>query len=122
MVLIVAASIAAMPAVANAQASGRTLLMELTSNINRFQRADANSNGQLEPTETLAERQRIATRDNKPISSDRGGIFGLNNDTNGDGLISLSETEVAVRARFSEQDANRDGRVTEAEKEAARRR
>jgi hypothetical protein len=104
-----------------AKPDGRTLTQELKSNINRFARADANSDGQLDATETLAERTRIATRDGKPVGSAKGGAYGLDNDVNSDGLISLAESETFVKARFAREDTDGDGTVNEDEKTAARK-
>jgi hypothetical protein len=120
---LIAASLTALalPEAAIAKEDGKTLEQELKSNANRFAKVDANSDGQLNAEEALAERTRIATRDSKPVSSAKGGTFGLNNDSNGDGLISLAESEAFVKARHAREDTNGDGTVTEDEKAAAKK-
>jgi EF hand len=104
-----------------AKPEGKTLAQEVKSNANRFARVDANGDGQLDAAETLAERTRIATRDGKPVSGAKGGAYGLDNDSNGDGLISLEKSETFVKARFASEDANADGVVTEEEKANAKK-
>jgi hypothetical protein len=110
----------AAPQAVLAKPEGKTLAQELKSNANRFARADTNSDGKLDAAETLAERTRIATRDGKPVSSAKGGAYGLDNDSNADGLITLAESDAFVKARFAREDANGDGTVTEDEKAAAK--
>jgi hypothetical protein len=121
--LLIAATLTALalPGAAIAKPEGKTLEQELKSNANRFAKVDANSNGQLDADETLAERTRIAARDSKPVSGAKGGTFGLNNDSNGDGMISLAESEVFVKARHAREDTDSDGIVTDEEKAAAKK-
>ncbi len=110
----------AMPAQANDK--GRTLAQDLRANENRFKRVDTNGDNLITPDEYLVERTRIAERDGKPVSGLSGGAFGTDSDTDGDGAVSLAESEVYVRAQFASRDANGDGRVTEAEIAASRAR
>jgi hypothetical protein len=51
-----------------------------------------------------------------PVSGPKGGTYGLDNDSNTDGLITLAESDAFVEARFAREDANGDGIVTENEK------
>jgi hypothetical protein len=106
--------------VASAKPDGRTLDQELKSLANRFARVDTDGNGKVDQAELLVENQRIAARDNKPVSGTKGGVLGSNGDTDGDGMVSLAEAEVAVKAQFERRDTNKDGIVTEDEKAATK--
>jgi len=57
------------------------------------------------------------------LASDDGpGRRGARADVNGDGAVSLQESQAALRARMDRLDADRDGRVTRSEMEGARER
>lgn len=45
----------------------------------------------------------------------KGGGHGARIDTNGDGKITLAESQAAAKARFEKLDANKDGSITQAE-------
>ncbi len=109
------------PTIAAAKPDGKTLEQELKSNSNRFTKVDTDSNGKINQAELLVENTRIAERDKKPVSKGKSGTFGSNNDSDGDGAVSLAESEVFVRAQFEKRDVDKDGIVTEAEKEAAKK-
>ena len=91
----------------------------------RFDRMDANKDGQLDANERKAgaEAARAAMADRKggemadfmPGAGRRGGGMGERMlgriDTNGDGLISKAENRAATEARFARMDANGDGTI-----------
>ncbi len=108
------------PTNAFAKPEGRTLQQELKSLQNRFDRLDTNKDKKIDQAELRVDNERIAARDGKPVASGKGGTLGSNNDTGGDGMVSMAEAERAVRAQFAVRDADKDGVVTEAEKAAAR--
>lgn len=89
----------------------------------RFDRMDANKDGQLSAEErkagaeaaraAMAERKGGEMADFMPGGGRRGGMMGekmlARIDTNGDGLISKAENRAAIEARFARMDANADG-------------
>lgn len=91
----------------------------------RFDRMDANKDGQLDANErkagadaaraAIAERKGGEMADFMPGAGRRGGMVGEGMlqriDTNGDGMISKAENRAAAEARFARMDANGDGTI-----------
>ncbi|NKB15833.1 MAG: hypothetical protein HC774_01195 [Sphingomonadales bacterium] len=117
--LLIAAASTTSIAAAQTQES-RTVEQELQSNARRFERVDTNRDGKIDQAELRVENERIAARDGRPVSSGRGGVYGSQSDADGDGMVSLAESETAVRQQFARRDANNDGVVTPEERAAAR--
>lgn len=97
----------------------RTLDQELKMNSRRFGMIDANGDGRIDAAERQAMADRMAANGRQAPRGD-GGIYGAQNDRDGDGAISLAESEAFVKERFAKLDANADGTVTAEERRAGR--
>jgi hypothetical protein len=88
----------------------------------RFARADTDGNGKLSQAEAQAKQGK---RGGKGMRGKRGGRGGMGMmraaDTNGDQMISKAEFTAAALARFDKADANKDGKITKEERQAARK-
>lgn len=92
-----------------------------TRKSDRFARADADGNGKLSQDEV---KSRHGKRGGKGMRGHRGGrgmSMMRDADTDGDQKISKAEFTTAAIARFEKADANNDGKVTEEERQAARK-
>ncbi len=87
----------------------------------RFAKMDTNHDGKITPEESNARRQEAMARrgDMAPPGPDR---VNPKLDTDGDGAISLAEQRAQATRRFDMVDTNHDGRIDQAETEAARAR
>ncbi|WP_086606433.1 EF-hand domain-containing protein [Erythrobacter donghaensis] len=119
---------------------GAVTLAELNTRLDqRFQKIDANGNGQLEQAEMQAAREqhrakraerreaRGAEMADKRGGERRGGMRSEGRgegrgqiDANGDGVITRAEFGAKALARFERADANKDGVVTAEERAAMR--
>jgi hypothetical protein len=89
----------------------------------RFAKLDVNKDGKISADERQAVKERRSERGGKRIGR-RGGAMGERMlgriDTDKDGMISLEEQRVQATRRFDRVDANHDGRLDQAERDAAR--
>lgn len=90
----------------------------------RFAAMDADKNGQISTDEGRTGRRdgHHAGRRGQGKHRHGGGLEKMHArpDANGDGLISLDEHRAQAVARFDRTDANKDGRIDAAERDAAR--
>ncbi|MDE2620909.1 MAG: EF-hand domain-containing protein [Sphingomonadales bacterium] len=88
----------------------------------RFAQLDANADGQLTPEELRAARPgragRDGPRDGRPGAGMAGGMARMM-DSNGDGNVSRDEFVGGSLRRFDMIDADHDGQLTKAERQAA---
>lgn len=85
--------------------------------IKRFERADANKDGQIDQ----AERQALHAKRRMHRGHHGGGLaLMMRADTNRDGVLTKAEATAAAAAMFDRFDTNRDGRIDQAERDAAR--
>ncbi len=85
-----------------------------------LERFDTDKDGKLSDAERSAAREaRRAARPEGDRGFGRGGAGRARIDTNGDKLISLAESRAAALAIFDRVDANSDGRIDAAERQAA---
>lgn len=89
---------------------------EVEANVaQRFARMDINKDGKVDKADReAAQKQREAKR-----GARRGGQPG-GPDADGDGALSLDEMKRAAMQRFDRVDSDRDGKLTAAERDAAR--
>lgn len=97
-------------------------------------KADANNDGSITKAEFLADVDarfakldankdgKIAKEERPGGGEGRGGRMMGRADTNGDGAISLDEQRAQAIRRFERIDANNDGKIDQAERDAARER
>lgn len=84
-----------------------------------LERFDADKDGKLSDSERQAAREARQAMRGTGGGFGRGARHGMQMDTNGDKLVSLDESRAAALAMFDRMDANKDGRVDAAERDAA---
>lgn len=94
---------------ADANGDGAVTKAEMLADADaRFARLDANKDGKI-------------SKDERPgDGAGRGGRMMTRIDTDGDGAISLEEQRAQATRRFERVDANKDGTLDQAERDAAR--
>jgi hypothetical protein len=94
---------------ADANGDGAVTKAEMLADADaRFARLDANKDGKI-------------SKDERPgDGAGRGGRMMTRIDTDGDGAISLDEQRAQATRRFERVDANKDGTLDQAERDAAR--
>lgn len=98
-------------ALADADKDGNVTKDEMLAAVAaRFKKSDANGDGKVTAEERAAERAAIR----RARMAKRAG------DTDGDGAISLAEQQARAAKRFDWVDANKDGRIDQAERAAVR--
>jgi EF hand len=122
-----AAALLAVPALAqggrerpnpDANGDGIVTRAEVSSSVAaRFAKMDANKDGKVDKADREA---RMAARDGDGREGKGKRRGPARFDANGDGAISLAEMQAAALARFDRVDANKDGQLTETERQAMR--
>lgn len=94
---------------ADANSDGAVTKAEMLADVDaRFAKLDANKDGKI-------------GKDERPGGGEgRGGRMMSRIDTDGDGAISLDEQRAQATRRFERVDANKDGTIDQAERDAAR--
>lgn len=87
----------------------------------KFARADKDGNGKLSQEEAQSMKSKRGGKGMRGKGHKRGGGMAMmrNADTNGDQKISKAEFTTAALARFDTADANKDGKLTKEERQAA---
>ena len=107
---------------ADANGDGVVTRAEVEADVaKRFVRMDVNKDGKLDASDReAAMKAREAKRAERGKRGDRGERKMGRLDANGDGAVSADEMKKAALARFERADADKDGKLTAAEREAAR--
>ncbi|MCW3836760.1 EF-hand domain-containing protein [Sphingomonas canadensis] len=108
-------------AAADANKDGVITKDEMLASVStRFKAVDSNKDGKLTPAEREAAREAMMG-DRGEGRGGRGQRFKRERlDANGDGVVSLAEQQAQAARRFDWVDTNKDGKIDQAERAAAR--
>lgn len=97
-----------------------TLAEQQAQAVRRFDWVDGNKDGKVDQAERAAMRDKMTAMRGPGGPGGPGRGMHVNPDTNGDGVVTLEESQAQTKRRFDLVDANKDGKIDQAERAAVR--